>query len=107
VYEKKKFRMLILHGYKHNERDFYEKTDYIRNAFADQVDFVYVQAPHKIADALPENNFMEQHAWWIKTKEFPGIDFAGNFDKTLDYINNVFRTKGPFDGVFGFSQGGG
>lgn len=66
-----------------------------------------MQAPHFIAKESPETNFQEQHAWWLKTKEFPGINFAANFDRTLDYLNKIFLYKGPFDGVFGFSQGGG
>lgn len=50
---------------------------------------------------------MDQYAWWLKTKEFPDIHFPSIFDKTLEYLNKIFALKGPFDGVFGFSQGGG
>jgi hypothetical protein len=43
---------------------------------------------------------------FFKAKEFPTVDFPANFQKTLSYINKIFLTQGPFDGVFGFSQGG-
>lgn len=39
-------------------------------------------------------------------KEWPNVNFEENFEKTLEYINNTFKEKGPFDGVFGFSMGG-
>ena len=39
-------------------------------------------------------------------KEWPNVNFEENFEKTLEYINNTFKEKGPFDGLFGFSMGG-
>ena len=39
-------------------------------------------------------------------KEWPNENFQANFDATLDFINRIFKEKGPFDAVFGFSQGG-
>lgn len=62
-----KKRILILHGYKHNQKDFFEKTEFLRNELKDLVEFVYVQAPHIISKSSPENNFQEQHAWWLKS----------------------------------------
>ena len=49
-----------------------------------------------------------EKAWFAK-----GVDqteeerhsFTAQFEKTLDYLDELFATKGPFDGVWGFSQG--
>jgi len=46
-----------------------------------------------------------ERGWWLKDNETPA-DFEAHFDQTLLFLNKVFETKGPFDGVFGFSQGG-
>lgn len=62
--------MLFLHGYKMNVRSFYEETDYIRNEFDDLVEFTYVQAPHFISEECAETNFQEQHAWWLKSRNY-------------------------------------
>jgi hypothetical protein len=95
----------MLHGYKMSEEGFKETTEFLRNEFSDMVEFVYIMAPHITAVPSADTNFRQQHAWWLKTVDFPSVDFKACFDKTLDYMNRIFIEKGPFDGVFGYSQG--
>lgn len=41
--------------------------------------------------------------WWNTSDDFK--TYSG-IDISLSYINHLFQTQGPFDGVMGFSQGG-
>ncbi|KAJ1920722.1 hypothetical protein H4219_001121 [Mycoemilia scoparia] len=69
---------------------------------------IYVTAPHKaielLSDAASEATEDDPEypaAWWNKTGSKP----IEEFKETLGYISQVFRDQGPFDGIFGFSQG--
>ncbi|RHX97859.1 hypothetical protein DYB36_009102 [Aphanomyces astaci] len=48
-----------------------------------------------------------QYAWWTfeRRTDHDAYSYAGVED-TLSYLDNIIRTQGPFDGIFGFSQGG-
>lgn len=49
----------------------------------------------------------ECYAWYLRepNEDNTGYIYKG-LQETLDYLEKVFEDKGPFDGVFGFSQGG-
>lgn len=48
---------------------------------------------------MPELEY--QRVWWISTHDNAKYD---GLDLSLRYIDTLFRSKGPFDGVLGFSQ---
>jgi len=41
-------------------------------------------------------------AWWLASQDYKSYE---GWTGTLEYVENIFRTKGPFCGVLGFSQG--
>ena len=88
-----------------SEEYFSEMTKFLKDELKDQVEFVYLNAPHVTAEPSVDNNFRRQRAWWLKTKDFPNVDFKACFEHTLQYLEKMFAEKGPFDGVLGFSQG--
>ena len=88
-----------------SEEYFKEMTAFLRFEFKNLVEFVYMNAPHVTAEPSAANNFRQQYAWWLKTQDFPCVNFKACFDQTLDYMNKNFLEKGPFDGIFGYSQG--
>lgn len=53
---------------------------------------------------VDENTPIEEQprAWWRADDDGKYLDW----DKTVAYLNNVLESDGPFDAVWGFSQGG-
>ncbi|EGG25155.1 DUF341 family protein [Cavenderia fasciculata] len=94
--DKKRLRILCLHGYKQNANLFKSKTAVLRKSLDDIAEFVYVDAPHTIDEAKGTAS------WWRASGD--GKEYRG-WETTLDYLKNIFIKKGPFDGIIGFSQG--
>eukprot|EP01133_Synstelium_polycarpum_P015525 gene15525-18440_t len=93
---RRRLRILCLHGYKQNGTIFKSKTAVLRKAVSDIAEFVYVDAPHIIDEGKGTAS------WWRASGD--GKEYRG-WEATLDYLRNIFIKKGPFDGVLGFSQG--
>lgn len=96
---RKLFKILMLHGYKQNESMFYERTGSLRKTLKKYAEFHFCEAPH----VIPENDGKESNStdsnergWYLKSKDWPEVNFDQNFEKTLDYINNQFETKGTY-----------
>ena len=47
---------------------------------------------------LPETNYQRQ--WWNASKD---NKIYHHLDVSLSYIDKLFQSEGPFDGIFGFS----
>eukprot|EP01132_Coremiostelium_polycephalum_P010106 gene10106-12395_t len=67
-----------------------------RKSMKDIADFVYIDAPHIVDESKGTAS------WWRATGD--GKEYKG-WETTIDYLRDIFITKGPFDGVLGFSQG--
>jgi hypothetical protein len=102
-----KLRVLCLHGYHGNAEVLRAQLTPLANGLDDLVEFVYVDAP-----SLAAGDF----GWWhaeaaeITTAERGagvgrGAKRYRGWQKTRDAIVSAFTLQGPFDGVFGFSQG--
>ena len=106
-------KILMLHGYRQSETAFRERSGGLRKYLKNHADFVFCEAPHSLpkvsnVEASTDEN---EKGWWFSTpdKSYDAIevtDCDSGFGETLDYINGVFKEKGPFDGILGFSQGG-
>lgn len=108
-----KLRLLMLHGYRQNETAFRERSGGLRKALKNYVsEFVFCEAPHLI----PNNNTKEEEkkesnerGWWFSSDAaYNALELTENdkgLNESLEYINQIFETKGPFDGILGFSQG--
>ncbi|KAG6586664.1 Serine hydrolase (FSH1) [Phytophthora cinnamomi] len=109
------FRVLCLHGFGQDAPKFRNRISSLRRALKSSFDFVFPQAPFlmtsypnstpeeqaKIAEAEPT------YKWWdFEIDEETGKHTYGRVDEAVDYLAEFVKREGPFDGIFGFSQGG-
>ncbi|HEX4457555.1 MAG TPA: hypothetical protein VIA18_06275 [Polyangia bacterium] len=89
-------RVLALHGY-HGSADLLRaQLGPLAEALRARVDFVYVDAP-----SLAAGDF----GWWHAGSDEAGATRYRGWTRTRDWLRQFWRDNGPFDGVFGFSQG--
>jgi acetyl esterase/lipase len=103
---RKKLRILSLHGYHGSGDVLRQQMAPLAGDLGSLAEFVTVDAPN-----LGHGNF----GWWHAQmpdgppREDPGVPPGAKryqgWPTTRDFIVNLFATQGPFDGVFGFSQG--
>ncbi len=109
------FRILVLHSNRQVPATFQKRT---REVFARAVGpgstLIYASAPHKyIAKGEALNNTKHLQAsnnegtrcWWNASDDAATMIYSG-MDETIQYINEIAKRNGPFDGIIGFSQGG-
>ncbi|KAG1454759.1 hypothetical protein G6F46_002473 [Rhizopus delemar] len=118
----KKLRILCLHGMVQNAGVFRKKTSVIRKKLDKIADLVYVTAPQMTVDpqytseahreAATDENAPEEakpFAWWHPykndDKNLTSDGYYRGFTESVDYLKGVMQKDGPFDGIFGFSQG--
>ena len=112
-------RIIALHGYTSNAFILQRRMGAIRKACKDTADFVFINGPHRVepitapvqsldapegfSSATDPNIPLEEQprAWW-KSSDDGSYDL---FDETIDFLTDEIKREGPFDGVFGFSQG--
>ncbi|KAI8082004.1 serine hydrolase FSH [Gilbertella persicaria] len=114
-----KLRILCLHGMVQNASVFRKKTAVIRKKLDKIADMVYVTAPHLILDpkytseahraAAADENAPEEEkpfGWWQPYRDQQTEEgFYQGFKESIERIKEIMIKEGPFDGVFGFSQG--
>lgn len=88
-------RLLALHGYRQNAAVFRAKTGAMRRALRGVAELVYIDAPHASGDN-------DGRAWWHASDD--GSRYEG-MQESIEHIASVVESRGPFDGVVGFSQG--
>lgn len=115
----RKLRILALHGYTSNAYILQRRLGAIRKACRDVAEFVVVNGPIRVepitaavesldapervsaADDMTIPLEEQPRAWWRASDEGSYLQF----DETIDFVNQQVAEQGPFDGVFGFSQG--
>ena len=111
---KKKLKILCLHGWRQNGQVFRAKIKKMIKEFADIAEFNCVTSP---VEYKPEGDVLEatlnayetvplytkQRAWWISSE---GNKIYQYNDISLAFLKQVWEKDGPFDGIFGFAQGG-
>ncbi|HWZ90539.1 MAG TPA: alpha/beta hydrolase fold domain-containing protein, partial [Polyangiaceae bacterium] len=105
---KEKFRILALHGYNGSASVLQSQMRAFAKAVASEAEFVCVDAP-----SLAQGSF----GWWHAREAGasrrgstgsgvePGAVRYEGWPATRDFITALCQRVGPFDGVFGFSQG--
>ena len=104
----KKLRILCLHGYHGSARVLRDQMSALTHGMDSLAEFVCVDAP-----SLTQEDF----GWWHAVRDAgsfstgdPGVGTTmahyQGWKRTRDRIVSLFKKEGPFDGVFGFSQGG-
>ncbi|KAM0755603.1 hypothetical protein T439DRAFT_320307 [Meredithblackwellia eburnea MCA 4105] len=58
------------------------------------------------ADSTSANPADQPRTWWFAEPREDGFSHFKRFDETLVYLRDIMEKQGPFDGVWGFSQGG-
>ncbi len=102
-----RLKILCLHGYHGSAVVLRRQLAELAAGVEGLAEFVFIDAPSRAA---------EDFGWWHAVKderdparEDPGVDGPGRhykgFTRTREAIVAAFAEHGPFDGVFGFSQG--
>lgn len=112
---RKLLRILMLHGYTQSGDVFKDRTGGVRKSLKQIAELIYCDAPFDVPkfsttktatetnnENVAENTEQASKGWFTKTAE---SDPVRDVEKSLDYLNDVFKQQGPFDGVWGFSQG--
>ena len=104
----RKLRILCLHGYRQNDQFFREKTGGLRKLFKKYADFYFVNAPH--VPSVKSEDRGEVRGWWFSKADdhFSSRDvtnIATGFEDSVKTVLSYIEENGPFDGIFGFSQG--
>ncbi|KAJ8248734.1 hypothetical protein GJAV_G00227160 [Gymnothorax javanicus] len=114
-------RVLCIHGYRQNSDSFRDKTGALRKLLKKQVEWVYMNAPHRILlkkDVVQEQEEKEvakdeedPRGWWFSDVQARSFD-AGQvcatslgLEESLEEVKKAVCELGPFDGILGFSQG--
>lgn len=108
-----KLKILCLHGYRQNEMIFRERTGALRKLLKREADFFFVSAPHVItADPTNLEKPLEsqERAWFYSRPDhtYKGTDTTDTcigLEESVQFLEQVYKERGPFDGVLAFSQG--
>ncbi|HET7504078.1 MAG TPA: hypothetical protein VFK02_23820 [Kofleriaceae bacterium] len=92
----RRLRILGLHGYHGSGETLRRQVCPLAVALNPTADLVCVDAP-----ALAHGDF----GWWHATEDAAGAVRYRGVSGTRSWLAAFFRSAGPFDGVFGFSQG--
>lgn len=111
--DSKVYKVLCLHGYRQDAKAFKTKSGGFRKILKNHCDFEFIDAPHLIPQGEQNpNDDKDCLSWWFSGENplyFSSkhvSNFVKGFDESIQRVNEAFETKGPFDGILGFSQGG-
>ncbi|KAK4704141.1 hypothetical protein P7C70_g2079, partial [Phenoliferia sp. Uapishka_3] len=109
-------KVLMLCGYLQTGRIFSGRLGNLRKATKDFAELVFIDPPFVIEgednvdpEAPPLDTLKPEdypRGWWMMRGEEGRRNYT-NFDECLTYVRDVLDKQGPFDAVFGFSQGAG
>uniref|UniRef100_A0A069DPH8 Putative phospholipase/carboxyhydrolase n=1 Tax=Panstrongylus megistus TaxID=65343 RepID=A0A069DPH8_9HEMI len=106
--EKKKLKVLCLHGFRQNKDTFKQKLGFLRKMLKSYADFVFMDAPHTLTAS--SNDEVEEKSWWFTGENQTYIskipsDIDEGFSDSVESVQRFVKDNGPFDGLLGFSQG--
>uniref|UniRef100_A0AAV1U8M9 Serine hydrolase domain-containing protein n=1 Tax=Peronospora matthiolae TaxID=2874970 RepID=A0AAV1U8M9_9STRA len=112
-----KLRVLCLHGYRQDGLKLRGRIAALRRTFKSSVDFVCLDAPFTVPyepTSIGHANSGETSG--VKVKQLKWFDYSRDeafgaerlerVEEAIEYVANCVKQQGPFDGIFGFSQGG-
>lgn len=115
-------KILCLHGFTSNGAVHAHQVRRLTNALP-EYEFIFPDGPHKVdvssyldiskpdnrlwTDTVNSHSNSGHRAWWFarESKDNTTGSFHG-LETSLEYIADLIREKGPFHGIWGFSQGG-
>ncbi|CAF1243520.1 unnamed protein product [Adineta steineri] len=108
-------KILVLHGFHQNSNSLKRSAKKLFKGLNDIATFYYANAPlsydpigdvkEQLLAAFGDGNMPEtgyQRQWWNASKDSKTYH---HLDVSLHYIDKLFKSEGPFDGVLGFAQG--
>ncbi|CAM9200069.1 unnamed protein product, partial [Ectocarpus fasciculatus] len=113
--QRKKYRLLLLHGNKQNAQKFKKATKKAFLPLENILDLHFMSAPQpyvpsgRVADALDgvDTSAVYQRdrnlVWWNATDEVETMEYQG-LKESIKAIDDLCRENGPFDGILGFAQ---
>lgn len=111
-----KYRVLCLHGYRQDALKLRGRIAALRRAFRSSVEFVCLDAPFDVpyeptSEAPYTNGETGESVKQLKWCDFTQDEDTGQYllsrvEDAIEYVANFVQNEGPFDGIFGFSQGG-
>lgn len=109
-------RILCLHGKQQNKSTFRTKLGRLPSKLKNLATFTIIDAPFDCDMSFsstpdpPETTAEAVHlesigkTWYHRDEN--GEVNRKSLEHTLNYLQDIWRTDGPFDGIFGFSMGG-
>ncbi|CAF1513355.1 unnamed protein product [Adineta ricciae] len=107
--------ILVLHGFHQNSNSLKRSAKKLFKQLKDVATFYFANAPlpynpsgevkEQLLAAFGDGNMPDvgyQRQWWNASKD---SKFYHHLDVSLHYIDQLFKSEGPFDGVLGFAQG--
>ncbi|CEG38531.1 serine hydrolase [Plasmopara halstedii] len=111
-----KYRVLCLHGYRQNALKLRGRIAALRRTFRSSVEFVCLDAPFEVpydptSDTHASNGETGENVKQLKWCSFTLDEKTGHYllsqtEEAIEYVAKFVTNEGPFDGIFGFSQGG-
>ena len=118
----RKLKVLCLHGYNTDANVMEYQMRHFRAVFHEVMEFTIVNAPFDCEDAPPRElqkkffpeqpsakfkSWLKFHSWLpTEEKKYESPDVVFGHEECVDYLVDIMRSEGPFDGVLCFSQGG-
>ncbi|KAL4456306.1 hypothetical protein ABPG74_014267 [Tetrahymena malaccensis] len=108
---KNKLRILCLHGFSTNQKIMMYQTRQWRNYFKDFVEFDYINGKYEInSDEFDDpglKKILEKDECVYSWASWSSSDYENQLIRDMQYIVDHIEKEGPYDGLMGFSQGGG
>ena len=113
----RKLRILCLHGYNGTSDVLSFQMRHFRQVFHEVIDFVFIDAQFECPEEPVKElkRFLEPgHSHFRSWLKFPqwnkdqrqSPDVVTGLEEAVEYLADVMKSQGPFDGVWAFSQGG-
>uniref|UniRef100_T1IAF4 FSH1 domain-containing protein n=1 Tax=Rhodnius prolixus TaxID=13249 RepID=T1IAF4_RHOPR len=106
--EKRKLKILCLHGFRQSKETFKQKLGFLKKMLKSHADFVFMDAPHTLQAS--NDKLVEEKSWWFTGENQVYIskvpsEIDDGFSESVNTVQNFINESGPFDGLLGFSQG--
>ena len=119
-----KLRVLCLHGFTANGAVLAEQTEHLTKVMSSEFEFTFPDGPHEVdiskqeSMSDPRSQIYSEwvrskspaghRAWWFARDPNPTTNEVGRFEgleRSLEYLGDLIQRTGPFDVIWGFSQG--
>lgn len=128
----RKLKILCLHGFRQNASSFKGRTASLTKKLKHIAEFIFVDGLHElrfiyqqpISSSFPSQHFPKKRFGWLVSSVLDNEDVQAEwkiadqsfdpnqyqqqcegFEESYTYLKSILSSRGPFDGILGFSQG--